>query len=52
MRRMFELQLDQEKPLVPAGYPLRSVGEGCKVRAIAGMYYELKREAKKDVFYL
>ena len=50
MRRMFDLQLDRETPLVPTGYPIFSVPEGGKVRAIANMYYELKRDVKKLKF--
>ena len=50
MRRMFELQLDRETPLVPSGYPIFSVPESGKVRAIANMYYELQRETKKLKF--
>ena len=47
MRRMFDLRLGRDPPLVPAGYPLLSIPEGCKVLAEARMYYELKRENKK-----
>ena len=45
---MFELRLDQNTPLVPSGFPVFSVGEGCKVLAEPRMYYELKRGVKES----
>ena len=48
LRRMFsELTLGASPPPKPAGFPVHTLPEGCEVRAVPRMFYEIQRGVKK-----